>query len=118
MKGEFTLSFHFYRSGDKRNHLELFLDLDGMGPLETWQCPRNAWDPNSKYCRFIQMPPHRRTYLTYNGPIRGNRGNLRILRRGKFIDRRLQKPNVSDGQAVVRPMVQTGKTLNRIKIRL
>ncbi len=37
MKGEFTLSYHFYAPKDARNHLELFLDTDGVSPLETWQ---------------------------------------------------------------------------------
>ena len=84
MQGEFTLSYHFYKQRDSRNHLELFLDIDGKSPLETW---RNFKGAQPKH-RFVAAPAHRRVYLAYAGTVSGGRGRLRILRRGKFIDRR------------------------------
>lgn len=86
MQGSFTLSYHYYAPGDARNHLELFLDLDGESPLETWRCFEKT--KRGQTCRFAAAPPHRRIYLEFSGQIAGNRGKLRILRRGKFIDRR------------------------------
>lgn len=84
MKGDFTLSYHYFRQRDSRNHLELFLDIDGISPLETW---RNFTGREQKG-RYTAAPEHRRVYLSFSGIIGGNRGRLRVLRNGKFIDRR------------------------------
>lgn len=93
MQGDFTLSYHYFRQQDSRNHLELFLDLDGKSDLETW---RNF--PSVRHerqlgtaARFVSAPDHRRVYLDFSGPVSGGRGKLRILRRGKFVDRRTRR---------------------------
>lgn len=89
MRGEFTLSYHFFGCNDRRNHLELFLDTDGESDLETWRHYPHAHDHRAgKYWRFSRAEPHRRIYLEFAGNVSNNRGRLRILRRGKFIDRR------------------------------
>ncbi|MBL8033809.1 MAG: hypothetical protein JNJ69_08925 [Leptospiraceae bacterium] len=86
MRGEFTLSYHYYALKDRRNHMELFLDTDGESLLETWQAYRGDIP------RFRSAPAHRRIYLTFAGHVSGGRGRLRILRRGKFVDRRTRCP--------------------------
>ena len=100
MQGSFTLSYHYYAPGDARNHLELFLDLDGESPLETWCCFEKT--KRGQTCRFAAAPPHRRIYLEFAGKITENRGKLRILRQGKFIDYRARKPEVRTAQDVHR----------------
>ncbi|HRP69516.1 MAG TPA: hypothetical protein PLY93_08295 [Turneriella sp.] len=87
MRGEFTLSYHFFRQCDLRNHLELFLDIDGVSPLETWRHFTTRKSP-ARPLRFTAAPEHRRVYLMFAGEVSGARGRLRILRRGKFIDNR------------------------------
>ena len=87
MQGSFTLSYHYFTAKDSRNHLELFLDIDGKSPLETWRC-FDRQSQKLRQRRFSAAPPHRRIYLEFAGKIAGDRGKLRILRRGKFIDRR------------------------------
>lgn len=87
MKGDYTLSYHYFRQRDSRNHLELFLDIDGESPLETW---RN-FEGRAHTGRFVSAPDHRRVYLQFRGAIKGGRGRLRILRNGKFIDRRTRR---------------------------
>jgi len=87
MGGQYTLSYHFFRQNDARNHLELFLDVDGESPLETWRCfKKPEHSRTGRVRRFSAAPPHRRVYLEFAGVITGNRGKLRILRQGKFID--------------------------------
>jgi len=87
--GDFTLSYHYLGSNDRRNHLELFLDIDGKSALETWRAFADYESTEDKH-RFFAAPPHRRIYLTYSGAISRNRGRLRILRHGKFVDARLK----------------------------
>ena len=91
MSGEFTLSYHFYATKDKRNHFELFLDTDGKSALETWQHYGPLHDARSNGIRFQESNPHRREYLAFSGVISHGRGRLRILRRGRFSDCRRQK---------------------------
>lgn len=94
MRGDFTLSYHFYSRKDPRNHLELFLDIDGESPLETWQHFGGLRKSASGSVRFTESQPHRREYLTYAGKISEGRGRLRILRRGRFSDCRRQKAKI------------------------
>jgi hypothetical protein len=84
MQGDFTLSYHFYRQRDSRNHLELFLDRDGKSLLQTWQ----SFGKSQNKRRFVAAPDHRRLYLDFSGVLSEGRGRLKILRKGKFIDRR------------------------------
>jgi hypothetical protein len=89
VRGDFTLSFHFFGIRDYRNHLELFIDIDGFSDVETWQhYPRAAGAKYDRRWRFRRANAHRRIYLNYSGPLSNNRGRLRILRRGKVHDRR------------------------------
>lgn len=96
MRGDFTLSYHYFRQQDSRNHLELFLDVDGKSDLETWRHFPSIRRERllgtgrdfSRSARFVAAPSHRRIYLDFSGPVSGDRGKLRVLRRGKFIDRR------------------------------
>lgn len=89
MGGQYTLSYHYFRQKDARNHVELFLDIDGESPLETWRCFEKRGERKEEPTkRFSAAPPHRRIYLEFAGKIAGDHGKLRILRRGKFIDRR------------------------------
>jgi hypothetical protein len=89
MSGDFTLSYHYFGIRDHRNHLELFIDTDGISDLETWQhYPRAAGAKLDRRYRFRRAKPHRRIYLAFSGPVNNNRGRLRILRRGKIHDRR------------------------------
>lgn len=88
MRGEFTLCYHYFALRDERNHLELFLDIDGESLLETWRSFRKTPLGADGRLRFVAGEPHRRQYLNFAGAISNNRGRLRILRRGKFVDRR------------------------------
>lgn len=85
----FTLSYHYFTQRDTRNHLELFLDVADDMALETWRCFRSASKDNyGARRRFTSAPAHRRVYLDFAGKISGDRGKLRIVRRGFFVDRR------------------------------
>lgn len=86
MQGDFTLSYHFYRANDARNHFDLFLDTDGESLLETWKhiaYPKR--EKASEGLLFLHASLHRRVYLTFEGVLSEERGRVRILRRGKFM---------------------------------
>ena len=114
MKGDFTLSYHYFTQRDSRNHLELFLDIDGISPLETW---RN-FNGREQKRRFTAAPAHRRVYLTYSGVISGNRGRLRVLRNGKFIDRRARMAEVDAAHDVHRSVDRRARMADSIRVIL
>jgi len=111
--GQFTLSLHYFFQKSPKNHLDLFLDRDGVSPLDTFRCyyaqekksirgglkKRNFLgnsivDESARGQHpwiFTQINPHRRAYLDYAGEIKENRGRVRILRKGKFIDMRKKR---------------------------
>lgn len=95
MRGEYTLAYHYFGLNDSRNHLELFLDVDGNSPLETWRhFPKRTGAKAERRYRFWRAEPHRRVYLHYSGPVTGHRGRLRVMKRGVVIDKR-QKPDAA-----------------------
>lgn len=102
-KRRFTLSFHFFAQLDARNHIELFLDVADSAQLQTWRhfSDRHRRKVPETKCshrlRFFEAPDHRRVYLDFAGHVSGNRGKLRILRQGFFVDRRTGCPR-SEGR--------------------
>jgi hypothetical protein len=89
----YTLSYHYFSQRDARNHLELFLDVGEDLPLETWRCFRGEPLKQARR-RFAAAPAHRRVYLGFAGNVSGDRGKLRILRKGFFVDRRTRMSEV------------------------
>ena len=103
-KGRFTLSLHYFFPKSPDNHFDLFLDRDGISALDTFRCYytrkkmiRNELKNSAEFIKdrrpwvFTQINPHRRVYLDYAGAIKENRGRIRILRKGKFIDIRKRR---------------------------
>ncbi|AFM11841.1 hypothetical protein [Turneriella parva] len=89
----FTLSYHYFAQRDLRNHLELFLDVADTAPLETWRYFRDKEARRTDgRRRFVSAPEHRRVYLDFAGKVSEDRGKLRIVRRGFFVDRRTGRP--------------------------
>ncbi len=86
----FTLSYHYYAQRDTRNHLELFLDIDENAPLQTWRNYSHTTSAKrtDRRLSFVAAPDHRRIYLDFSGKVTNNRGKLRIVRRGFFVDLR------------------------------
>ncbi|WP_254508357.1 DNA polymerase ligase N-terminal domain-containing protein [Anatilimnocola floriformis] len=62
------------------DHFDLMLE-DGPGGLLTWAV---AKIPSSREQPAEQLPPHRRDYLTYEGPISNNRGEVQRVAAGTF----------------------------------
>ncbi len=55
-------------------HFDLLVDVDGVALLATWRC--DAW-PITAPLILLRQSDHRRIYLDYEGPISGNRGQVR-----------------------------------------
>ncbi len=60
------------------------LMLEQTNGLATWQIPLplEKWADQTTDCR--KLPDHRKTYLTYEGPVSKNRGQVNIVYRGIY----------------------------------
>lgn len=74
-----TLALH--TEAPSGEHLDLFLAIEGMHPLATFETSVNKQDDffNGKPVSFTRKEDHRRQYLNYEGAISQNRGSVRIL---------------------------------------
>jgi hypothetical protein len=64
----------------RADHFDLMLERDADGPLLTWELPELP-QFHSEYAAR-QLPPHRREYLDYEGPVSGDRGHVTRKARG------------------------------------
>lgn len=60
------------------------LMLEQTHTLVTWQVPLSPekWADHAVKCR--KLPDHRKIYLTYEGPVSNNRGEVHIVFRGIY----------------------------------
>jgi hypothetical protein len=64
-------------------HFDLLLEVEGQDRLRTLQLPQWPVKRGDKL-GFKELSPHRRTYLTYQGDIGGNRGSVRRIESGSW----------------------------------
>lgn len=82
MDNEFVIQIH---SGHGPLHYDLMLSPDADSPLATWSLPASPADlPAGQGLSARKLPDHRRAYLTYQGPVSGDRGRVEILDRGRY----------------------------------
>lgn len=77
---QFVVQFH---SGHGPTHYDLMLEHGGA--LATWRLdasPAGLAAGESMPAR--KLADHRKHYLTYQGPVSGGRGEVRILDRGRY----------------------------------
>lgn len=75
----FVIQHHRTRDGE---HWDLMLEV---GPaLKTWQLWRNPATIGEGPIAATRIGDHRKAYLTYEGPIDGDRGAVQIFDRGRF----------------------------------
>lgn len=82
MTGKFVILRH---TGHGDEHWDFMLETDDA--LATWQCsadPADLSPGQGLVCK--QLPPHRRAYLTYEGPVRQGRGQVRRTEAGTYED--------------------------------
>lgn len=65
-------------------HFDLMMEVEGEERLFTLQLKN--WPPPSK---FVELEPHRRIYLDYEGEVSGGRGSVKRVMQGEW------KPNKS-----------------------
>lgn len=77
---QFVILRHTLPAGSERaDHFDLMLE-DGP-TLLTWAL---AEFPSSQLQSAEELPPHRREYLTYEGPVSNNRGEVARVAAGTF----------------------------------
>jgi hypothetical protein len=63
------------------SHFDLLIADAPM--LRTWALDRWPLESGME-CRAVALPRHRRRYLTYEGPVSGNRGTVTRVETGQF----------------------------------
>src|SRR4051794_21056532 len=75
---QFAVLFH---AGVDWPHFDLLIEASPGGTLATWRCDRWPWPPDDEL-ELARLKDPRRTYLTYEGPIAGERGYVHRVARG------------------------------------
>jgi hypothetical protein len=68
-----------HHTGIESPHYDLMLELTPGSDLATWRSPR--WPPLPTD-ESTQLANHRRDYLEYEGPVSGNRGEVKCVGSG------------------------------------
>ncbi|NLF30656.1 MAG: hypothetical protein GX591_07190 [Planctomycetes bacterium] len=78
--GAFVVGHHVCTQGDHYDWM-----LDAGDSLITFQCPAAPGAlPSGTAAAVRRLADHRRAYLTYEGPVSGGRGSIRIVERGRY----------------------------------
>ncbi len=81
MNGMLPLRFVIlHHTGVPSPHFDLMLETSPNGPLATWRCP--IWPLPAGETPVVRLADHRRHYLDYEGPVSGDRGEVRRVARG------------------------------------
>ncbi|MEM6470858.1 MAG: hypothetical protein AAF802_14965 [Planctomycetota bacterium] len=79
------------RGGASRAHWDWLFATDKDGPLITWSGDvlveggtLDLGDLHGTSCSVVRLPDHRRKYLTYDGPLSGDRGSVCGILRGAY----------------------------------
>lgn len=81
MKAEQWLAYVvLHHTGHGPAHFDLMVEREPAGPLLTW---RLEWWPAQGRVPADPLPAHRRDYLEYEGPISGERGEVRRVASGR-----------------------------------
>jgi hypothetical protein len=82
MAGAFLRYVVLYHTGLERPHFDLMVEMSpGLG-LATWRVEH--WPPGEGD-GFEPLAEHRAEYLTYEGPISGNRGKVQQIAAGRCV---------------------------------
>jgi hypothetical protein len=68
-----------HHTGIDEPHFDLMFEREPKGALVTVRC--TDWPP-TRQTRFEHIGDHRRDYLEYEGPVSGNRGQVRRVEAG------------------------------------
>ncbi len=81
MNGSFVILEH--STDQQQVHFDFMLEADGV--LATWQLEINPITLQlGQRQAAVQLADHRLTYLTYEGPISGGRGQVRRVQQGSY----------------------------------
>ncbi len=68
-----------HHRGITHPHYDLMVEMSGGSGLATWRCPQ--WPPRPGDS-FTPLGIHRREYLTFEGPVSGDRGEVNRIAEG------------------------------------
>jgi hypothetical protein len=83
-----------HHTGVADPHFDIMIERAPGEPLRTWRSPR--W-PITEPTALEELPDHRQAYLTYQGPVSQNRGQVRRAAGGTCA---VESPN--DNQIILR----------------
>jgi len=70
-----------HHTGVPSPHYDLLIDVAAEEALLTWRLP--CWPPGEESLGVVLQAPHRRLYLTYEGPVSQGRGEVRRIAAGE-----------------------------------
>lgn len=79
MPNQYVILHHRTKNSE---HWDLMLEHKDV--LLTWQLSAEPDGPSTLPLKAIQITDHRKAYLTYEGPISGERGEVRRVDEGHF----------------------------------
>ncbi len=68
----------------EQSHWDLMLEVAATQKLATWQVPRPPREWPEILVSCTKLEDHRLDYLTYEGPVSGNRGEVEIFAAGDY----------------------------------
>lgn len=66
------------------HHFDLMLEVEGQDPLWTWAFYRTDLPDAPDELPLERLPDHRNAYLTYEGPVSGERGSVSRVEEGTW----------------------------------
>ena len=84
---------------DKPSHWDFM--LEAANGLETWALPAEPLGQQEQIAE--QLPLHRIEYLTYEGPVSGNRGRVVRWDRGEYEEGEYEEGEISDTPPTLHP---------------
>jgi hypothetical protein len=69
-----------HHTGHGEDHFDLMVETSPQAKLDTWRL--NEWPIRTVLTTAQFLTPHRREYLTYEGPVSSNRGSVRRVHEG------------------------------------
>jgi len=89
-------------------HFDLMFETTPGGLLATW---RSDFWPIVQPTPLLRLGDHRRDYLTYEGPLTGNRGSVRRIEAGTFVR---QTPSAAE----IKVELTTGSATRKMQLTL
>lgn len=80
------MRFVLHHHTDDKDHYDLMIEVEGMPQLPTWRISETEFPSflDGAEIKAEKIKDHRKEYLTYEGPVSNNRGEVKIFDSGYY----------------------------------